>query len=93
MRLRPSPSGSPAGGEGTPSTDVLSFTTDDPEILNADLLKTIFNLIRAHLTKTASYNPAPEAVDDPMLALGSNITRLLWKEFGSLLNPVKQEQR
>ncbi|MDE0836876.1 MAG: hypothetical protein OSA84_11045 [Akkermansiaceae bacterium] len=81
------------GGEGTPSTDVLSFTTDNPEILNADLLKTIFNLIRAHLTKTASYNPAPEAVDDPMLALGSNITRLLWKEFGSLLNPVKEEPR
>jgi hypothetical protein len=80
-------------GENPPSTDVLSFTTDNPEILNADLQKTIFNLIRAHLSKSASYNPAPEAVDDPMVAFGSNITRLLWKEFGSLLNPATQEQQ
>jgi len=79
-------------GEKAPSTDVLSFTTDDPEILNADLLKIIFNLIRAHLSKSASYNPAPEAMDDPMAALGSNITRLLWKEFGTILNPKEAEK-
>ena len=72
---------------------MLSFTTDNPEILNADLQKTIFNLIRAHLSKSASYNPAPEAVDDTMVAFGSNITRLLWNEFGSLLNPATQEQQ
>ncbi len=77
-------------GEKAPSTDVLSFTTDDPEILNADLAKTIFNLIRGHLLKSASYNPAPEAFDDPMVALNSNITRLLWKEFGTLLNPPEE---
>jgi hypothetical protein len=75
-------------GENAPSTDVLSFTTDDPKALNNDMLKIIFNLIRSHLTKSASYNPAPEAMDDPMTALGSNITRLLWKEFGTLLNPA-----
>lgn len=79
------------GGEDSPSTDVLSFTADNPEILNADLQKTIFNLIRAHLSKSASYNPAPEALDDPMVALESNITRLLWREFGSLLNPKAPE--
>jgi tetratricopeptide (TPR) repeat protein len=77
--------------DDAPSTDVLSFTTDDPEILNADLLKTIFNLIRGHLSKSASYNPAPEALDDPMEALESNITRLLWREFGTLLNPAVEE--
>lgn len=74
-------------GEDAPSTDVLSFTTDDPETLRNDLLKTAFNLVRGHLSKTASYNPAPEALDDPQTALESHITRLLWNEFGKSLNP------
>lgn len=78
-------------GEKAPSTDVLSFTTDDPAVLNADLLKTIFNLTRGHLSKSASYNPAPEADDNALESLGSNITRLLWKEFGTLLNPKEPE--
>lgn len=75
-------------GDEAISTDVLSFTTDDPETLRNDLLKTTFNLIRGHLSKTASYNPAPEALDDPMAALESHITRLLWYEFGKTLNPA-----
>jgi hypothetical protein len=80
-------------GEKAPSTDVLSFTTNDPLALDTDMLKVIFNLIRSHLSKSASYNPAPEAMDDPMAALGSNITRLLWKEYGTLLNPTVEEKR
>ncbi|QTN31697.1 hypothetical protein HZ994_04950 [Akkermansiaceae bacterium] len=79
-------------GENAPSTDVLSFTTDNPEALAADLLKTSFNLIRAHLAKSASYNPAPEALDDPMAAINSNITRLLWREFGTILNPPQEPE-
>jgi hypothetical protein len=74
-------------GQDSPSTDVLSFTTADPQTLRNDILKTIFNLIRSHLSKTTSYNPAPEAVDEPMVALQSNITRLLWNECGTSLNP------
>jgi hypothetical protein len=74
-------------GVDAPSTDVLSFTTDDQENLSKDLLKNVFNLIRGHLKKTASYNPAPEAFDDPMAALESHITRLLWSEFGKTLSP------
>lgn len=74
-------------GDDAPSTDVLSFTTDDQETLRNDLLKTAFNLVRAHLTKYASYNPAPEALDDPLAALESHITRLLWNEFGKTLSP------
>jgi hypothetical protein len=80
------------GGDSTPSTDVLSFTTEDPEGLRKDLLKTIFNLIRGHLSKAASYNPAPEALEDPKAALDSHITRLLWQEFGTLLNPKEEER-
>jgi hypothetical protein len=71
---------------------VLSFTTEDPEGLRKDLLKTIFNLIRGHLSKAASYNPAPEALEDPKAALDSHITRLLWQEFGTLLNPKEEER-
>lgn len=80
------------GGEEAPSTDVLSFTTDNPETLRNDLLKTIFNLIRSHLSKATSYNPAPEAVDKPFPALKSNITRLLWDEFGTSLNPEPADE-
>lgn len=76
----------------SPSTDVLSFTSDNPEILRKELLKTIFNLIRGHLSKSTSYNPAPEAVEDPQIALSSNITRLLWNEFAKTLNPAPKTQ-
>lgn len=73
--------------KSSPSTDVLSFTSNNPETLRKELLKTIFNLIRGQLSKSTSYNPAPEAIDDPQIALASNITRLLWNEFGKNLNP------
>jgi hypothetical protein len=74
-------------GVDATSTDVLSFTTDDTETLSNDLLKTTFNLVRGHLSKTTSYNPAPEALDDPLRALESHITRLLWNEFSKTLSP------
>lgn len=77
--------------KSSPSTDVLSFTTDNPETLRHDILKTAFNLIRGHLSKSTAYIPAPEAMDDPELALNSHITRLLWKEFGTLMNPKVSE--
>jgi hypothetical protein len=74
-----------------PSTDVLSFTTNNPETLRNDIMKTVFNLVRGQLAKATSYNPAPEAVDDVQMALFSNITRLLWDEFGKNLNPKPKE--
>lgn len=75
------------GAKGTPSTDVLSFTTDDPETLRHDILKTAFNLIRSYLAKSASHNPPPEITAEPLLALENHLTRLLWSEFAGLLNP------
>ncbi len=74
-------------GEEPISTDVLSFTSDDQETLHHEILKTTFNLIRSHLSKNTSYNPAPETLDDPLPAIQSHITRLLWNEFGNNLNP------
>ncbi len=80
------------GGEDAPSTDVLSFTTNDPDALRNDLLKTVFNLVRSHLSKSTAYTPAPEVMGEPLTALETNITRLLWQEFGVLLNPDGDER-
>ena len=80
------------GAKDSPSTDVLSFTTDNPDELRNDLLKTIFNLIRTHLSKSTAYSPAPEVIAEPLPALETNITRLLWHEFGTLLNPTAEER-
>ncbi len=77
--------------KGSPSTDVLSFTTNNPDTLRSDLLKTIFNLIRSHLSKSAAHNPAPEIIDEPLPALENHLTRLLWSEFASLLNPPAEQ--
>ncbi len=79
-------------GKDAPTTDALSFTSVDAETLREDLLKTVFNLTRGHLSKNTSYNPAPEALEDPLTALQSNITCLLWKEFGTALNPKPAEE-
>ncbi len=78
------------GGENSPSTDVLSFTTDNSDSLRTALLKSIFNLTRSHLSKSTAYSPAPEAIAEPLPALETNITRLLWQEFGTLLNPAAE---
>ncbi|MGJ8633351.1 MAG: hypothetical protein ACSHX7_05470 [Luteolibacter sp.] len=76
-------------GDSPPSTDVLSFTTEEADTLSPDILKVVFNLIRSQLQKSSSYNPAPEAANDPLTALDSHITRLLWNEFGTEMNPEK----
>ncbi len=75
-----------SGEENSASTDVLSFTTDNPETLTNEILKTTFNLVRSTLAKSTSYNPAPEASEDLLKSLNSHITRLLWKEFGNAIS-------
>jgi hypothetical protein len=70
----------------SPSTDVLSFTTDQPETLTKELSKTMFQLIRNKVSEHSSYNPAPEPADDIHFALNYHLTRLLWSEFGKTLN-------
>lgn len=71
-----------------PSTDVLSFETSQPDKLRKELSETIFQLIRNQVSKHSSYNPAPEATDDIHYALNYHLTRLLWNEFGKILNPT-----
>lgn len=76
------------------STETLSFTADSPDSLRAEILKTIFLLIRSQLGHTTAYTP-PAALaekEDPQSALNFRITRLCWSEFATGLNlpPKKQ---
>ncbi len=77
----------------SPATETLSFTVDSPETLRADILKTVFQLVRSHLGRATKYTvPAVLAEgEDPQGALNFRVTRLCWSEFAAALNlpPVK----
>ncbi len=77
----------------SPATETLSFTVDSPDALRQDVLKTVFQLIRSHLSRATKYTP-PAALaegEDPQSALNFRITRLCWSEFAAALNlpPIK----
>ena len=77
----------------SPATETLSFTVDSPEALRGDILKTVFQLVRSHLSRATKYTPpaALAAGEEPQGALNFRITRLCWSEFAAALNlpPVK----
>lgn len=77
------------------STEVLSFTVDSPDALRQDILKTVFLLIRSHLSRSTAYTPPAGLAggENPQDALNSRITRLCWSEFATTLNlpPKKAE--
>jgi hypothetical protein len=75
------------------TTEVLSFTVDSAETLRHDVLKTVFQLIRNHLSNNTAYTPPAEWVDgeNPQEALNFRITRLCWSEFAAAMNiPLKK---
>ena len=78
------------------STEVMSFTVESPEALHAEVMKTLFQLVRGFLGQTTSYT-APAALADqenPQDALTFRITRLCWNEFATSLNlPPKKEEK
>jgi hypothetical protein len=85
-----------AGAGNKPSsTETLSFTADAPEALRAEILKTVFLLIRSQLSHTTAYTP-PTTLgekEDPQSALNFRITRLCWSEFAAGLNlPPKKDR-
>lgn len=70
------------------STEVLSFTMESPDTLRQEVLKTVFLLVRSHLSQATAYTP-PAALaenEDPQSALNFRITRLCWSEFAAALN-------
>jgi len=73
----------------SPSTEVLSFTVNSPDAIRAEIYKTVFLVIRGHLSRTTAYRPpgAPRDGDDPQQALDSRVTRLAWSAFATNLNP------
>jgi hypothetical protein len=83
-----------SGPEGkSSSTEVLSFTADSPETLRHDVLKTVYLLIRNHLSSSTAYTPPPDfaEAEDPLAALNFRITRLCWSEFAAAMNlPLKK---
>ncbi len=76
------------------STEVLSFTSEVKDSIRGDVLKTIFQLMRAHLNQHTSYT-TPVALaegEDPLAALRFRFTRLCWQEFGTSLNLPKPKE-
>jgi hypothetical protein len=75
--------------KGSPSTEVLSFTVASPEVLRQEVLTTIFQLVRSHITQNTSYT-TPAALteqENPLEALSDRFSRLCWSEFATILNP------
>jgi hypothetical protein len=94
-KTSPSSKGSPpvalwlAGPEKkSPSTEVLSFTVDSPEKLREEVMKTIFLLVRSHISRLTAYTPPAGLAEgeDPQSAINFRITRLCWREFAEALN-------
>ena len=69
-------------------TEVRSFTTDSPDTLRDDILKTVFLLIQSHLGRATAYTPPAglAAGESPQDALSFRVTRLCWSEFATTLN-------
>lgn len=70
------------------TTEVLSFKAAAAETLQAEVLKSVFQLIQSHLDRNTAYTPpAPlTEAEDPLSALTSRVTRLSWSEFATALN-------
>lgn len=75
------------------TTEVLSFTVQKPENLRAEIQKSVFTLVRAHLDNATAYTPPATLADgeNPGDALSSRVTRLCWHEFATALNLPKKK--
>lgn len=80
-------------GKKPATTEVLSFTLESPDTLRQEAMKTVFLLVRSHLSRATAYTPpaALAAGEDPQSALNFRITRLCWSEFASALNPPQKK--
>ena len=78
--------------DGTNSTEVFSFTVLSPETLRDDLAGILLRLLRGYIgRKTFLRIPENESDDSiPTACLHTHVTRLVWLELGSRLNPVNE---
>lgn len=78
--------------DGTCSTEVLAFTVRSPETLRDELADALLQLLRGHIGRT-TFLRIPESEADeskPIARLHSHVTRLVWLELGSRLNPTHE---
>lgn len=70
------------------STEVLSFTVASPELLQQEVRKTVFRILRGYLARETPSPPPRAIVDDAsaLQALNSHISRRSWQELGNMLN-------
>lgn len=75
---------------GTSSTEVFSFTLLSPETLRDDLASTLLQLLRGHIGRETFLRIPESGMDDskPIDRLQTHVTRLVWLELGSRLNPT-----
>jgi hypothetical protein len=77
------------------STEVLSFTVSANDQLTDDLARTAFQVICGFAGRGIQRNPPPGLFEGESVteALGSHITRMLWRDLGLRLNhpPEKSE--
>lgn len=77
------------GGKSTASTDVLAFTLDASEKLNAEVQQTALTLLSTYLKRKGLQAPAfTQVTENPatVVSIESHITRLGWEKIGSQLN-------
>jgi hypothetical protein len=74
--------------EKSRSTEVLSFTVASNEILADEVRKTAFEVIAGYVGKGIRQSPPPPLFEGETVseALTSHVTRMLWREMGTLLN-------
>ncbi|MCU0752342.1 MAG: hypothetical protein MUF86_00155 [Akkermansiaceae bacterium] len=76
--------------DGTRSTEVISFTVISPETLRDDLAGSLLVLLRGHIGRTTALRIPQSGAADPVGQLRSHVTRLVWLELGSRLNPAEE---
>ena len=73
------------------STEIFSFTVLSPETLRDDLASTLLQLLRGHIGRTTFLRIPESEVEDtnPVARLQTHVTRLVWLELGSRLDPAE----
>jgi hypothetical protein len=77
-------------GQAKHSTEVLTFTALSPEALREDLAGSLLQLLRSHIGKKTFLRIPESELDDtpPVARFQTHVTRLVWLELGSRLNPA-----
>lgn len=74
---------------GSASTPVISFTADSPDRPLDDVAAALLQLLRGQIAPSVSLH-VPESTmrnERPVEILHSHVSRLLWRELGTMLNP------